>query len=82
MMTKDQAIIIARRTGAVLLPDNDRWTNRFQIKSETSSRLYTVAQNKANGRFGCSCMGWIRHKHCKHLAAMKPFLENVERLNQ
>lgn len=64
--------IVARKVGAVALPDNDRYTNRMQIKSASSSRLYIVAQNKKTGSFECSCMGWIRHRNCKHLQAIVP----------
>jgi hypothetical protein len=71
---------IAELRGVNLMPDNDQWTNRFQIRSESSSRLYTVAQNKSNGRFACSCMGWIRHRTCKHLNTLRPVLSQVERL--
>jgi hypothetical protein len=49
------------------LDDNAQWTNRFQIKSESSDRLYTIAQNKSGRFWGCNCPGWIRHKTCKHL---------------
>jgi hypothetical protein len=31
---------------SVMLPDNDQWQLRFEVKSETSDRLYTIAQNK------------------------------------
>jgi len=49
------------------LEDNAQWENRFQIKSESSDRLYTIAQNKRDRFWGCNCPGWIRHKSCKHL---------------
>jgi len=52
------------------LPDNAQWTNRFKIHSETSSNVYTVAQNKSGRWWGCSCKGWIFHKKCKHLNAL------------
>jgi len=52
------------------LPDNDQWTNRFKIHSETSNRVYTVAQNKSKRFFGCDCKGWIFHRHCKHLESL------------
>jgi hypothetical protein len=78
-MTTEIAFL-AKQFGATILPDNAQWTNRFEIKSETSSRLYIVAQNKANGQFGCSCMGWKRHRHCKHLRNMAPMLANVGRV--
>lgn len=53
--------------GAVKLPENASWKNRFEIKSATSNRLYVVAQRKTSGEWCCSCPGWIRHRHCKHL---------------
>lgn len=46
----------------------------MEIKSATSSRLYVVAQRKANGEFGCGCPGWKSHRHCKHLDAIVPRL--------
>jgi hypothetical protein len=60
--------------GATLLPDNVVWKYRMEIKSETSDRIYIVAQRKTDGAWACSCMGWIRFRHCKHLQAMKPAL--------
>jgi hypothetical protein len=53
-----------------MLPDNSQWTNRFYIKSESSGRLYTIAQNKSRRYWGCSCPGWISRRKCKHLTAM------------
>lgn len=58
---------IATQIGSTLLPDNERWTNRFQIKSRTSNSLYTIAQQRADGVWGCSCPGWTHHRRCKHL---------------
>ena len=55
---------------AQLLPDNSQWTNRFKIKSESSARLYTIAQNKNRRYWGCDCPGWISHRNCKHLRAL------------
>lgn len=52
------------------LPDNDQWQFRFQIKSESSNRLYTIAQHKIKKHWGCSCPGWKIHRTCKHLAAV------------
>lgn len=49
------------------LPDNKLWTNRFEIKSATSNRIYIVAQHKQHKHFGCSCPGWRRYRTCKHL---------------
>lgn len=54
----------------VILPDNSQWQFRFEIQSENSDRLYTIAQNKAKKHWGCSCMGWKRFRTCKHLTAL------------
>jgi hypothetical protein len=70
-------VTIARRAGAVVLPDNDQWVNRMEIRSETSSRIYIVAQRKSDGSWGCSCPGWKAHRHCKHLRAMGPALRTI-----
>jgi hypothetical protein len=53
------------------LPDNAAWTNRFQVKSESSDKLYTIAQSKSGRFWGCNCMGWVRHKTCKHLRTLQ-----------
>lgn len=58
---------IASQIGSELLPDNDRWTNRFQIESSSSNRKYVIAQQRADGVWGCSCPGWTHHRKCKHL---------------
>lgn len=53
-----------------VLPDNKLWTNRFEIRSESSDRVYIVAQNIDKGHMGCSCPGWRRYRTCKHLNAL------------
>lgn len=51
-------------------PDDKVWENKFQIRSESSNRLYTVSQN-IKGRFwGCSCPAWRTRRSCKHLRAI------------
>ena len=64
------AIILYKPRGAVTLPDNDQWENRFEVRSATSDRVYIVAQNKKKRHFACSCPGWKRHRKCKHLEAV------------
>lgn len=62
--------IIARRTGAIVLPDTDKvWTNRLQIAGSTGN-AYTVAMRRSDQTWGCSCRGWIGHRKCKHLDSM------------
>lgn len=47
---------VADELGTELLPDNATHKNRMEIRSETSNRVYVVAQNNRNGvdhgRFG------------------------------
>lgn len=52
------------------MPDNAQYQFRFQVKSESSDSLYTIAQNKSGLWWACSCRGWIRHKDCKHLRTL------------
>lgn len=54
------------------LPDTNTHVNRFQIKSESSTALYTIAQSRSGGWWACSCRGFIGHggKQCKHLRAL------------
>jgi len=57
----------------MILPDNDQWTNRFKIRSESSNRLYIVAQHKSKRYWGCSCPAYItssERKPCKHMMAI------------
>lgn len=69
-MANDKLVLRVNVSEDRRLPDNAQYTNRFQIKSESSDRLYTIAQSKSGLWWACSCPGWIRHKSCKHLTAM------------
>lgn len=66
------------------LPDSNQWTNRFEVRSESSGRVYVVSQHKAKRHWGCSCPGWRTRRKCKHLTAVGlPSLEKpheIERL--
>ena len=64
------AMTLHRPPGSIKMPDNDQWTNRFQVKSESSNRLYTVAQNKKKRHWACSCPGYLTKRNCKHLKNM------------
>lgn len=75
----DKAIArVAAQIGSTLLEDNEQWVNRFQVKSTTSSSLYTVAQRRSDGVWGCSCRGWTHYRHCKHLTDVLERLTNVK----
>lgn len=52
------------------LPDNKVWENRFEIKSESSNRIYIIAQHKEKRHWGCSCPGWRTRRDCKHLRSV------------
>ena len=52
------------------LPDNAQYTNRFEVRSQSSSAVYIIAQHKTGRWWACSCHGWIRHKKCKHLTTL------------
>lgn len=73
---------IAKNTDLEILPDNSQYTNRFEIKSESSNRIYIVAQRISDGEITCSCPGWIRSRNgvrsCKHVNTIKPLLRSAE----
>lgn len=72
---------ISKNTDLEILPDNDQYTNRFEIKSESSNRIYVIAQRKSDNEWTCSCPSWIRARNghsnrtCKHLTSLQPLLE-------
>jgi hypothetical protein len=55
--------------GSNRLPDNAQWELRFEIKSESSGRIYVVSRNKDSGKWGCSCPSYKTRRYCKHLTA-------------
>lgn len=61
-----------------ILPDNKSHTNRFEIASESSDKIYIVAQAKSSGQWQCSCPGWIYHRKCKHLRSLEPVFAKLE----
>ena len=78
MVTRPAIAIVAAQIGSTLLPDNDQWINRFQVKStSSSSSVYTVAQRRSDKTWGCSCVGWRNHRKCKHLTDVLKRLSNV-----
>ena len=69
-MTKNNIPTIYLPYDRVTLPDSDQWQFRFEIHSESSNRVYTIAQNKKKKHWACSCMAWKRYRHCKHLSSI------------
>ena len=65
--TTQKSIIPSNSTS---LPDTEQWINRIEIKSETSNRLYTIAQNRIGRYWACSCPAGKTRKNCKHLEKM------------
>ena len=76
--------IIIRIDHNLALPDNKQWQTRFEVRSESSDRVYIIAQHKKKKHWGCSCMGWRRYRKCKHLTAIgvpsneEPFEVTIE----
>ena len=60
-------IALVDKIGGISLPDNNQWTDRFQIRSGSSNRLYIIAKNKKSQKWACDCPGWKRWRTCKHL---------------
>lgn len=77
-MEQNKMVEIAKQNGLVSLPDNSQYTNRCEIKSETSNRLYVIAKNKKTGVWSCSCPGWIIHRKCKHLFTLSQMTKAID----
>lgn len=78
--TQRQIAVAVKQAGGKILPANATHRNRIQIRSASSSRLYTVAQRKNSDQWECSCPGWVfkrpgKSRTCKHLKTMRPLLE-------
>lgn len=63
----NNALPVLRVPQSMMLPDSDQWENRFEIHSETSNRIYVIAQNKKRRHWGCSCPAYRTRRRCKHL---------------
>ena len=58
-------------------PDKGQWTNRFEVRSSSSSSVYIVSQHKTGRYWGCNCKGYVfakktakRGKTCKHITTL------------
>jgi len=72
---------VAAANGWQVLEENEQWKNRLEISGSSGNR-YIVAQHKKNGQWSCACLGFRRHRHCKHLDAMLPTLLKLETSKQ
>ena len=68
--------------GLEVLDDNKTYKNRFEIRSETSNSVYVVAQTKKNNIWTCECLGFRRHRHCKHLDSIKPLIDSIDEIQK
>lgn len=79
---ENNSLQILAQKGLSILPDNDKYTHRVEIKSETSNRLYIIAKNKKTSVWSCSCPGWIIHRKCKHLKAAIEVLNRIDKYEE
>lgn len=70
IMVEQTNLAVIQKIEQAGLPDNDQWTNRFEIHSETSNRIYIIAQHKTKRHFACSCPAWRTRRKCKHLETL------------
>jgi hypothetical protein len=71
MSTGNKTLTVYVPRDGAKLPDNAQWTNRFEIHSSSSDRVYVVAQHKTKRHFACSCPAWRTRRFCKHLTALQ-----------
>jgi len=85
-MKKDlvKANELLKDLGAELLPDSKTHKLRVEIKSSSSNKKYIVSRRDTEVKqWECECLGWRMHtprKPCKHLKAMIPVLEQIQKL--
>jgi len=75
-------VVLASQFNCVLLDDKPGWQHTMGVRSESSDRLYRVAQRRTDGVWGCNCPAWISAKGspkppCKHLRPMLPALNRI-----
>lgn len=79
-MAENRALaLVVQQAGGVMLPADPRgrYLHRFDIKSSSSNRLYTISYDTAISSWACSCPGWRGHRNCKHLKAMSAGLARI-----
>lgn len=61
-----------------LLNEEEYWKTKYKVKSSSNPKKeYTVSKSR-DGKWGCSCPGWIYHrKNCKHIRAVQGGSHNV-----
>lgn len=75
---------ILQSSDSELLTDTDTHRLRVRVKSESSNATYVVSHRETDiEQWECGCRGWVNtfpRKHCKHLRAMVPVLEEAYKL--
>ena len=69
-MSNTQTGVTIHISKELRLPDDKTYENKFNVKSESSGRLYVVSQHIAKRHWCCSCPSWITRRKCKHLTAI------------
>lgn len=66
------AIPEIKRHAVAVYEDTERYKCRFDVRSESSDKIYRISFDAAPGAgyFSCSCPGGIRYGRCKHLDSM------------
>lgn len=64
------------------LPDTGTHRLRMTIEGSTGNEYVVSQRMKKDGttQFECGCQGWIYHRKCKHLTAMRPALQQAAAL--
>lgn len=52
------------------MKEDNQWQFKFQVKSQSSDKMYTISQHKEQKHWACSCKGWTTRRYCKHLDAL------------
>jgi hypothetical protein len=57
-----------------------KWVERWEVRSHSSNKLYTVSLANDNKTWGCSCPHWTRNfprPICKHIREVQNNIEKV-----
>lgn len=46
------------------------YANRYEVTSERSGNVYVVSRTEKNGIWRCNCLGYMRHRMCRHVISV------------